>query len=66
VKLLGRLQAGTARILSATVSTTAGRWYVSFTCQAEREPAPRNGNAAQAVGVSRHPGLRPGRALYGR
>jgi putative transposase len=50
-KLLGRVQAGTARILSATVSHAAGRWYVSFTCQAQREPPPRNGSAGQAVGV---------------
>jgi hypothetical protein len=51
VKLLGRLQAGTARILSATVSQTAGRWYVSFGCAAEREQ-PAHGHAADpAIGV---------------
>jgi len=35
-KLANRLEAGTARILSATVSRTAQRWFVSFTVQAER------------------------------
>jgi putative transposase len=51
VKLLRRLEAGTARILSATVSQAAGRWYVSFTCQAQREPPPRDVSAGPAVGV---------------
>ncbi len=50
-KLLGRLQAGTARILSATVAETAGRWYVSFGCQAQRKAPPRTGSAGPAVGV---------------
>ena len=51
VKLLGRLQAGTARILSATVSETAGRWYVSFGCEVQRDQ-PEHGRAAdQVVGV---------------
>jgi putative transposase len=51
VKLLGRLQAGTARILSATVSQTAGRWYVSFGCEAEREQPEHAHAADRAVGV---------------
>jgi putative transposase len=34
--LAGRLEAGVARVLSATVSETAGRWYVSFGCEVER------------------------------
>ncbi len=38
--LLERLRAGTARILSATVSTEGDRWYVSFTCEVEREARP--------------------------
>jgi putative transposase len=49
-KLLDRLSAGTARVLSATVSEQAGRWGVSFTCEverAERMPA----RPASAVGV---------------
>lgn len=33
--------AGTARVLSATVSETGGRWYVAFGCEVERgEPDP--------------------------
>lgn len=34
--LLGRMESGTARVLSATVSESAGRWYVSFGCEVER------------------------------
>jgi len=36
--LLRHIQAGTARILSATVSREGGRWFVSFTCEVERQP----------------------------
>jgi putative transposase len=35
-KLARRLEAGTARILSATMSCTADRWYVSFTVEVQR------------------------------
>ncbi|NJP32237.1 IS200/IS605 family element transposase accessory protein TnpB [Micromonospora sp. HSS6-12] len=35
-KLARRLQAGTARILSATVRRDGRRWYVSFTCEVQR------------------------------
>ncbi|WP_243422559.1 IS607 family element RNA-guided endonuclease TnpB [Micromonospora globispora] len=35
-KLARRLEAGTARILSATVRRDGHRWYVSFTCEVER------------------------------
>ena len=35
-KLARRLENGTARILSATVSRTAQRWFVSFTVEVER------------------------------
>ncbi len=35
--LLERLRDGRARILSATLSAEGGRWYVSFTCDVERE-----------------------------
>jgi putative transposase len=35
-KLARRLEAGTARILSATVNCTANRWYVSFTVEVQR------------------------------
>jgi putative transposase len=34
------LDAGRARILSATISEEAGRWFVSFTCEVERTDAP--------------------------
>jgi putative transposase len=44
-KLLSKVTAGSARILSATVSEEAGRWFVSFTCQVERDDGP-----------ARHPG----------
>ncbi|MCY0884317.1 MAG: helix-turn-helix domain-containing protein [Firmicutes bacterium] len=49
-KLLARLQAGTARILRATVSREGGRWFVSFTCEVEREPGtPRRPEAVVGV-----------------
>ena len=49
-KLLDRLGVGTARVLSATVSEQAGRWYMSFTCLVERlEPTPAR--PAPVVGV---------------
>lgn len=35
-KLARRIEAGTARILSATVCREAGRWYVAFTVEAQR------------------------------
>ena len=35
-KLAKKLAAGSARVLSASVSGQAGRWYVSFTCEVER------------------------------
>jgi putative transposase len=35
-KLARRLEQGSARILSATVSRQGGRWFVSFTCQVQR------------------------------
>jgi putative transposase len=34
--LAQRIQAGTVRILSATLSCDGGRWYTSFTCEVER------------------------------
>ncbi|MGW5480798.1 IS607 family element RNA-guided endonuclease TnpB [Streptomyces sp. NPDC004008] len=37
VKLLARVQAGTARILSATVRHERGRWFVSFQAEAARD-----------------------------
>ncbi|SCE54285.1 putative transposase, partial [Streptomyces sp. di188] len=37
VKLLARVQAGTARILSATVRHERGRWFASFQTEAKRD-----------------------------
>ncbi|MCX4617817.1 IS607 family element RNA-guided endonuclease TnpB [Streptomyces mirabilis] len=37
VKLLARTQAGTARILSATVRHERGRWYVAFQAEVKRD-----------------------------
>jgi putative transposase len=50
-KLARRLENGTARILSATVSRTAQRWYVSFTVEAERCVPERHARPGSAVGV---------------
>jgi putative transposase len=35
-KLARRLEAGTARIMSATITCTADRWYISFTVEVQR------------------------------
>ncbi|MBD2899010.1 hypothetical protein amrb99_79870 [Actinomadura sp. RB99] len=50
-KLARRLENGTARILSATVSRTAHRWYVSFTVQVDRSVTERHVRPGSAVGV---------------
>jgi putative transposase len=57
--LTSRLADGTARLLGATVSRTAGRWFVSFTVEVEREvPAGpsrrqrRNGTVGVDLGVN--------------
>ena len=50
--LLGRLEAGTARVLSATVSERTGRWWVSLTCEVERaEPTPAEPQSVVGVDV---------------
>jgi IS605 OrfB family transposase len=49
-KLARRLDAGTARILSATVKLDGGRWYVSFACEVNRRVDPAAGPDA-VVGV---------------
>ena len=52
-KLARRLEAGTARILKATVRWQRGRWFVSFTCIVQRRtgrPAHRK-RAAAVVGI---------------
>ncbi|SNQ49986.1 transposase [Frankia canadensis] len=48
--LTGRLADGRARLLGATVSRTAGRWYVSFTVDADREIPAQPGRGG-VVGV---------------
>jgi putative transposase len=51
-KLARRLEAGSARILSATVSCTAERWFVSFTVEVQRNVwAPTQPQAAVGVDV---------------
>jgi putative transposase len=50
-KLARRLAAGTARILSATVSRTAQRWHVSFTVEVDRDVPARHRRPGTAVGI---------------
>ncbi len=50
-KLARRLENGTARILSATVSHTAQRWFASFTVVVERNVPPRHSRPSAAIGV---------------
>ena len=49
-KLARRLEQGSARILAATISRRADRWFVSFTVEVERAIPTRNGRAS-VVGV---------------
>jgi putative transposase len=51
VKLARKIDDGPARVLSATVSRTAQRWFVSFTVQVERDAAGRHARPGTAVGV---------------
>ncbi|WP_198680988.1 IS607 family element RNA-guided endonuclease TnpB [Lentzea terrae] len=39
-KLARRIEAGTARVMAATVCFEAGRWFCSFTCEVERNDQP--------------------------
>jgi putative transposase len=50
-KLARRLQAGTARILSATVTRTAQRWHVSFTVEVDRAVPQRHGQPGSVTGI---------------
>jgi putative transposase len=51
-KLARRLEAGTARILSATISRQGSHWFVSFTCQVQRAVrGPRRPQASIGVDV---------------
>jgi IS605 OrfB family transposase len=49
-KLARRLEQGTARILAATISRTADRWFVSFTVEVQRTIPATNGKQ-NVVGV---------------
>jgi putative transposase len=49
-KLARRLENSTARILSATVSRTAQRWFVSFTVEVERD-VPGHPRPGSAIGI---------------
>jgi IS605 OrfB family transposase len=54
-KLARRIEAGTARILSATVKREGGRWFVSFACEvdkAQRPPARPDTVVGVDVGIS--------------
>ena len=50
-KLGRRLENGTARILSATVTRTAQRWFVSFTVEVDRVMPERHAAPGSAIGV---------------
>jgi putative transposase len=51
-KLLAGIAAGSTRVLSATVSDRAGRWYVSFTCELRRdEHRPANPHHVAGIDV---------------
>jgi len=50
-KLARRLANGTARILSATVSRTAQRWFVSFTVEVDRAIPERHDRPGSAIGL---------------
>jgi putative transposase len=50
-KLAHRLEGDTARILSATVTRTAQRWFVSFAVEIDRDIPARHPRPGTAVGV---------------
>ena len=50
-KLAGLIESGSARVLSATVSRAAQRWFVSFAVEAERAVPERHARPGSAVGV---------------
>jgi putative transposase len=49
-KLVRRIEYGTARILAATISRTADRWYVSFTVEVQRH-IPQDARVGGVVGA---------------
>ena len=50
-KLSRKVEDGAARILSATVTRTAQRWFVSFTVEVEREIPGRHARPGTAIGI---------------
>ena len=50
-KLARRVENGTARILAATVSRTAQRWFVSFTVEVQAAIPERHARPGSAVGI---------------
>jgi putative transposase len=50
-KLTRQLEARTARIMSATVSRTAQRWFCSFTVEVERAVPERHARPGSATGI---------------
>jgi len=50
-KLTRKLKAGTARILSATVSRTAQRWFISFTVEVERAVPAHRPEPGSVIGI---------------
>jgi putative transposase len=51
VKLARKIEDGSARILSATVSRTAQRWFVSFTVEVERDTPEAHARPGSAIGI---------------
>jgi IS605 OrfB family transposase len=65
-KLARRVEAGMARVLSATVCRDGGRWFVAFTCEVERSiRTPRRPEQVVAIdlGVTRLAVLSTGEVL---
>jgi putative transposase len=50
-KLVRRLEGGTARILSATVTRTAQRWFVSFIVEVDRAVPESHARPGSAIGI---------------
>ncbi|WP_215732212.1 IS607 family element RNA-guided endonuclease TnpB [Lentzea atacamensis] len=49
-KLARRIEAGTARVMSATVCVEGGRWFCAFTCEVQRnDPPPAQPDAVVGV-----------------
>jgi putative transposase len=51
VKLAGRMAGGTTRILSATVSRVAQRWFISLTVEENRDVPVQHTRPGSAVGI---------------